>query len=226
MCQYLSWIEINDTFYYLTKKELNSKRGLELKAYLSDKYYEDVIGHGAIDWYFDLGEKGKNWECFDFSSPSNFPKEIAEAIKNCEFSIGTGGGLLTSSAYAEFQKIVTVANEEYWKIVGAANTKFQTIVDAADTECDKIAYAAHEEYLNVDAGDKEYYKVVTAAKEKYYKVVTAADTRRWKIADAADTRRWKIVNAAKAERKEAINTANIKFWELFSVLENRTEAWR
>ena len=101
MSEFVSYIKVNDVLFYLTKKEFNSKRGLELKAHLGSQYYQDGMGHGAVNWFFDLKGKGEHKECTDFSSPSNFPTEIAEAIKAGAFAVGYGKGLLTAAAWAD-----------------------------------------------------------------------------------------------------------------------------
>ena len=106
MCHFISWIDLEGQLYYLTSKELRSKRGKELKDYLGSAYAEDVVGHGAIDWYFDLKGLGVHRECTDFSSPANFPDEIVKAIKSGAFKgMGLCPEILNQSASAEYEKI-------------------------------------------------------------------------------------------------------------------------
>ena len=94
MCDFLSVVEKGGKNYYLTHDLVyNTPRGKELQTW-SENIEDDKLGHGAIRYYYNL-KGGEDREYTDFSSPSNFPKEIAEAIKSGVFrGMGTPEGLL------------------------------------------------------------------------------------------------------------------------------------
>jgi len=101
MCECISWIEKRDKVYYLTGKQLFSKKGL---AFIKENgiHPADYCGHGTIrKWYrIDSGD-GVDKECTDFSTPKNFPSVIVKAIKNGDFrGMGTPRELLTPQSYA------------------------------------------------------------------------------------------------------------------------------
>lgn len=78
---------------------------------LGTKFTDDIMGHGAIDWYFELlNVKGENKEVEDFSSPDNFPKEIADKIKKGYFEeIGFNVSLLNMVGKKAYEKITNTA---------------------------------------------------------------------------------------------------------------------
>jgi len=86
MCDFVSWIEFGDYILFLTNLDLETKRGRELMKFLGNKFDEDIKGHGAIEWYYELTIKGIHRECTDFSLPGNFPSKIVNAIKSGEMS--------------------------------------------------------------------------------------------------------------------------------------------
>ena len=76
------------------------------------------MGHGAIDFYFEIDpKKGINRECTDFSTPDNFPSEIATAIKTGKFrGLGICLAILSQHALVEYEKIKQPALAEYEEI--------------------------------------------------------------------------------------------------------------
>ena len=56
MCHFISWIDLDGQLYYLTSKELRSKRGKELKEYL-DSAYAETADNGSM-----LGLPLRGWE--------------------------------------------------------------------------------------------------------------------------------------------------------------------
>ena len=119
MCQFISWVEEDDKVFFLTKKELQSKKGKALIKYCDNK---DLQGHGACKRYFfgsEGSKRGVQKECSDFSSPHNFPEKIALAIIrgdfNCKY-FDTPIDILTQLALAEYEKIEQSAWAEYKKI--------------------------------------------------------------------------------------------------------------
>ena len=125
MCEFISWIEYEDQALFLTDADLNTKHGKELIVYLGNNFSEDIKGHGAIRFYYEIGDsKGHNKECTDFSKPNNFPPAIQDVIKKGKFNkIGIPelpNQLLAPSAFAEYKKIQGPALAEYKKVIGAA----------------------------------------------------------------------------------------------------------
>jgi hypothetical protein len=104
MCEFISWKEVTDTngdvqILFLTYDDIyNSQRGRELQRHTTR---DDFVGHGAIDFFYELNGKGRNKECTGFSSPDNFPPVIVDAIKKGEFCLlGTPKGLLLNAKRA------------------------------------------------------------------------------------------------------------------------------
>ena len=131
MCDFVSWIEYDDQILFLTDAELNTKRGRELRKYLGNQYYEDIKGHGAIRFYYEIGDKGHNKECTDLSDPNIFPSVITEAIKKGKFSkISLPKNpmqLIRDFALAEYEKVIGSALAEYEKVEGSAFWKIVRI---------------------------------------------------------------------------------------------------
>ena len=100
MCTFVSWKEYEGHGYFLTDADLRTKAGEKL---LRPEVRDDLCGHGAIESFWpELKGKGINKECSDFSSPKNFPKEIAKALKTSKmFRLGIPNGLLTATAFAK-----------------------------------------------------------------------------------------------------------------------------
>ena len=146
MCDFMSYIERNGKFYYLTDKDLNTARGKKLLK----KYGKDINGHGAIREFYDIEYKNKiEKEQTDFSSPNNFPKEIATAIKNCEITkLGISEALLNASGlkiyrkqrgpiYAEYQKQIDTIDAEYRKQIDPIDAEYRKQRGPIDTEYQK-----------------------------------------------------------------------------------------
>ena len=140
MCEFVSWIASGDRVYFLTKKDFATKRGMELRKYLGTRFTEDIMGHGAIRFFFELpNNKGRNEECTDFSDPSNFPLDIQDAIKNGQFEgIGIAEGILTVSSlkryyakadatYADSLALQTAENGQYSEYQAKCNSLFWSI---------------------------------------------------------------------------------------------------
>ena len=88
MCDFVSCVKKKGAkgikYLFLTDSLLKTPKG---KATLK-KYKDDICGHGAVRFYFGLGEgverfEGADVEYIDFSTPANFPAEIVKAIKDC-----------------------------------------------------------------------------------------------------------------------------------------------
>ena len=119
---FISYIEMpNKEIRFLTKSMIrNTPRGKELTRYVR------VIGeilpcfghtrdHGAIEYYYDMKPRqGKHLECTDFSSPDNFPKVIADALKAGDMEttdVAMPEGLLNKEASEAWSN-----NEEAWEL--------------------------------------------------------------------------------------------------------------
>ena len=118
MCERYSWINRDGSVYFLTANDVfHTKRGKQLQQYSLRR--EDWHGHGATRWYYDFVD-GADRECTDFSTPSNFPKEIVKAIKAgdmWEFGITDDMHcMLLKTAYAKYHKIQKTALAKYLKI--------------------------------------------------------------------------------------------------------------
>ena len=101
MCEFISWIEYKGEILFLTKNELETNRGKALRKHLGTQLENDVKGHGAIEWYYNMEpNSGLHRECTDFSSPDNFPRPIVSALKKGAFcGIGISEQLLTKPAF-------------------------------------------------------------------------------------------------------------------------------
>ena len=148
MCEFLSWIEKNGDILYLTYDDIyHTEKGKKLQKYC--KCISDLVGHGAIRYYFKL-EDGENKECTDFSTPDNFPAKLVDAIKRCEFAgLGAPRGLLKQQAYAEYKKIQQQAYAEYKKIQQQAYAEYGKIQQQAYAEYEKIQQQAYAEYEKI-----------------------------------------------------------------------------
>lgn len=136
MCDFVSWIEFDvgkkKEIMFLTYNDIyHTKRGQELRDYT--KSDDDLIGHGAIRWYYSVNG-GEDKECCDLSSPDNFPPKISKAIKKGEF-IGLPefenlGNILTKVAEAEYLKARNSAWAEYQKVRNSAWAEYQKVRQA------------------------------------------------------------------------------------------------
>lgn len=83
MCEFISWkaVERNGEthLFYLTDQEVFSKEGTKK---FKDCQDNDVLGHGAIDRFFELNGKGRQYEVQDFWNLKKLPQEIAEKVQH------------------------------------------------------------------------------------------------------------------------------------------------
>ncbi len=165
MCDFISWIEVGEEVFFLISDDLHSSKGRKLKKHLGSQYAEDIKGHGAIEWFFDITGKGIHKECTNFSTPDNFPPEIVTAIKSGKFrGIGIANQLLTAPALAEYNKVTAPAWAEYNKVTAPAWAEYNKVTAPALAEYNKVTAPALAEYNKVkDAAWAEYNKVTDAA---------------------------------------------------------------
>jgi len=174
MCDLFSWIDLDGKIYFLDDNKLNTKEGRELLKLLMPMFEDDLLGHGAIRYYYpELKERGKDYEYTDFSSPDNFPDEIVEAIKSGIFrNFGVCPEILTESASGKYEKIRQPAREEYEKIVQPAWEKYNERTQPAWEKYEKIVQPAKKEYEKIrQPAFKEYEKIRQPAFENYEKRV-------------------------------------------------------
>jgi hypothetical protein len=162
MCEFVSWIEYQKEILFLTQREMETKRGRELKKYLGVQFEQDKTGHGAIELYFDLRpSSGIHRECVDFSDPHKLPEEIVEAVKDGSFrNFAVPKNILADqavrsvhkierAAYAKFRKVEFHAMVEYGKILKSADFRceaYAEILCRARSEQNKIQDPAYAEY--------------------------------------------------------------------------------
>lgn len=205
MCEFISWIEKNDSVLFLTYNDIyNTRKGRELREFCKSEY--DLFGHGAIRFYYGL-ENGVEKECTDFSTPDNFPPDIVDAIKKGLFAgLGVALELLTKSALSKYAKVRNLAYVKYEKVQKPAYTKYEKVRDSAYAEYVKVrdsAYARESAYAE---------EVRESAYTKYRKAQESA------LADYV-----KVHKPASAEYKKVRNAA---FWKLFENPNNRNSNWR
>ena len=149
MCQFISWVEGDKKNYFITGEQLfNTIRGKALQKKFDR---EDWLGHSAIRYYYRLRYVGEDREQTDFSSPNNFPTEIAEAIKQGKFrGIAVVAQLLSQPALAEYEKIKQPALAEYRKIEQPALAEYEKIKQQALAKYRKIKQQALAEYRKIE----------------------------------------------------------------------------
>ena len=115
MCEFLSWVELNidgkTSYFYLTRKELNSSRGRKIRKTIGS----DINGHGAIRKFYGIKQEiGTNIECTNFYSIYSFPEEIVKDIKAGNFrGFGIDSDLLINVAWEKFIELREVLEKKY-----------------------------------------------------------------------------------------------------------------
>jgi hypothetical protein len=226
MCHFVSWKRNpeNNAILFLTRPDLDNKRGRETAKHCGNN--ADLVGHGAIEFFYEIEpDKFAHEECTDFSKPSNFPAEIAEAIRAGKFrGMGCPDGLLNKRAQARFKKAIVPAQAECDAKCNAAYDEYNTKCSAAYDEYDAKCNAAWDEY---DA------KCNAAWDECDAKCNAAWDECNAKCNAARDEYDAKC-NAAYDEYNTKCNAArdgydakrNDIFWDLFADSKNRVKVWR
>ena len=179
MCDDISWVEIGNGILFLSDDDLASTRGQELLQFAITA--GDFRGHGAIRAYYAKQfshplRRGANREMSDFSSPTNFPPEIVEAIK---------GGRMTRCHVAAWEQLLTSAACEEaiaaYEEAGAAFDKARAAYDKARAAFDK-ARAAFEEARAAYEEAWDAYMEARAARDK------AWDAAGWRLFANAENR--------------------------------------
>ena len=236
MCEFVSWVErYNGKPRFLTRKELATKRGVELLSWIAN--VEDVQGHGAIRRYYRMAEdEGHNRECTNFADSNNLPSEIVKAIKAGDMEgIGISCQLLTPEAWAKYEKVQGPAYAEYNKVQDQAWAEYSKVTQTAYAEYNKVRDPAWAKYKKVQGQAwAEYKKVQGQAYAEYKKVQGQAYAEYNKVQDQALAEYEKVRDQALAEYKkvrgqayaEYRNVTQSAFWSLFANPDNRAEAWR
>jgi len=214
MCEFISWVEHNGKTYFLIYHQIHeTKRGQECREYSGSS--DDFLGHGFIRLFYNLPETGDgNRECTDFSNPDRFPAAIVDALKAGEFAgLATPRGLLSDTAFAQFEKVRQAAWAEYRKVEQDAFAQYEKVTQDARTQYVRVKQAARAEYR----------KVEQPALIQYEKVKQAAFAQFEKVEQAARTQYVKVTQDARAEYRKVEQDA---FWTLFADISNRVPAWR
>jgi hypothetical protein len=170
MCEFVSWIEEDGAVLFLTTNDIyNAKRGKELQKYCKNK--EDYAGHGAIRFFYNIPEYGYNKECTDFSSPTNFPPEIAEAIKLGLMSFDRPYALLCDEARVEYNKTRAKALAKYEKTRNEAEKTY----NEAWTKYEKTRTEALPQYEKTY--DEVWTKYVKTCNTKFWALFSVKENR-------------------------------------------------
>jgi hypothetical protein len=114
MCDFISWISVNkdgeNLLFYLTDKEIFSEEG---KKKFLDCRDNDVIGHGAIREFFELGSRGQEHEVRDFWNSDKLPEELAEKVQN--FGVHWGKTFRSGFFQADDLEYIIQNGPENWK---------------------------------------------------------------------------------------------------------------
>ena len=239
-CGFVSWYkDMTGRVHFTTDADLPRLAKLKVEG-------EDIWGHGAIyalhGWAKDNAPaRLQGHECTNFSSPSNFPPEIVEAIKAGHMTYGAAQPAMLSAAggalYAKRQQANAKYKQAYDKRQ-QANAEYKQAYDKwqqadagwqqtndrwwqADAEWQQANdkwQQAHDKWKQADAEYKQAYDKRRQAYAEYKQV----DDKRQQADD-----KWQQANAewkqADAKRQQAY--AEI-FWAVFADPQNRIEAWR
>lgn len=128
MCKFISWIEKDNVVYYLNDNCLKDKKGRQLKKHISKEFYNDIKGHGAIRYYYDMPYNiGINKE-YTGINIIQYPEEIIKDIKACKFrDIGFNVDFLAKSARKKYEAIEQSAWKKYEAIEQPALEKYEAI---------------------------------------------------------------------------------------------------
>jgi len=164
MCEFVSWKEVkcpdgSTQILFLTSDDVfNTSKGRKLQNHTTPG---DFIGHGAIDFYYDLDGKGVNHECTDFWTPKNFPPEIVEAIKAGKFFLlaPVPAGIFRAALYADYLKKRDALDADYLKKRAALYADCEKKRDALYADYGKKRDALYADCeKKQDALDADYVK--------------------------------------------------------------------
>lgn len=235
MCHFMSWTKYRssigkEVILFLTDNDIyNTKRGGELIKYCQNP--QDLVGHGAIDFYYEIAKKGGIHEqCTDFSTPENFPQEVAECLKAGKMKrMGVMEEALTVDARQKYSEELVPLQLRLNEIENPAWKEYEAILNRANSEYNKIKDPALEGYKKIIAlTRREYNRTVDLAyKELAYEelkvILVTAQEERDKIVTPAKEKYDKITALAQERFHEARGQL---FWDFFSDITNRVNAWK
>ena len=79
MCEFISWVELDDEVLYLDDEDVFSKFGKEIFKDCKDN---DILGHGAIRKYYNIPDnKGIGREVKDFWNVKKLPEILQSKVE-------------------------------------------------------------------------------------------------------------------------------------------------
>jgi hypothetical protein len=114
MGNFINAIQVGNAYYCITDKVLMSKAGKKLSATEPNK---GIWGHDDIRIHYGISKRiGRNLEFSNFSSPVNFPCEIADALQAGRITYGMPpypALMLSEKALDKHDDILKVAWEQF-----------------------------------------------------------------------------------------------------------------
>jgi hypothetical protein len=205
MCEFISWKEYQGQVLFLTNDLISEK--LEDYKKFNTGWREDLVGHGAIEWFLLLEHGcGRNQECTNFSSPSNFPREIVDAIKAGKMTFGPfPDGLLCAPLYADYKAKRDALYADYKAKRDALDADYKAKCAPLDAD-----YKAKRDALDADYNAKRdaLYADYNAKRAPLYADYNA------KCAP---------LDADYKAKRDALDKEQ---WALFADPNNRADAWK
>jgi len=218
MCEFISWIEVDDLYskgtklFYLTNSDLDTKEGRKL---LKSDFINDIDGHGAIRHYYpELKSIGLNRECENFSTQKNFPPEIATAFKNGKLSmIGYKTNVLTKEVRKKFNKFEAACQKEY-----------ETKLEAFDEEMSEKRNEALTTYnRRLETYDKRHSRKTKKDRNLRSKYEVKQDSIYEKVCDRCDNLYQKFEEQESLDLSMAIAS---HFSSIIRIQSNRNRYWQ
>lgn len=214
MRECISWVEINGSVYFLSAKELATEQGKKLAAdYLgtglgfSSAWLARVF-YGLPCHYTDAGDHGKSCYCSDFSSASNLPKQIVDAIKNMQFV-----GLLRPRQ---------LLNEQALQQYDAGEINYISAMCKHEEAYQKAIYKIELEYRNILLL-LEDYPTEEVNESKFQKIKRAVNLLHAQAKVPASKKYWSDVRTTEIYYEKLRQDL---FWGLFKQPQNRSREWQ
>jgi len=239
-CEFVGWYkDMTGKVHFATDADLPRLAKLKIKD-------EDIWGRGVIyalhGWAKDNAPaRLQGHECTNFSSPSNFPPEIAEAIKAGHMTYGAAQPAMLSAAGSALYVKRQQAYDEWQQIYDKrqqVDDEWQQANDRRQQADDKWRQANAEWRQE----NNEWRQADDRRQQSYDKWQQAYDKRRqadnkwqqaydkWRQIDAEWQQaydKWQQVDAKRRQAYAKQQQAYAKiFWAVFKDPQNRIEAWR